>query len=226
MAPAGGSAILGTASWASVRGGMLMPGGVLPGVTQAYRGSGRHSAAPAVPAAGLTGSSNQVPSGGGGLSRKPLACWTDWLIWKVVGAWAGSSPHSLTMAWLPVVPSPIGSHRQGGGGMFTARVVAPGGELGPPKGPISSSMISHESPVEQPTLEVPLAARAALAVSAGPRAAVTIRAAAAARARARGPRAAGTALTACPPSPADSRWRAGPRPPASPRWSPWPAGRC
>src|SRR6201996_5883965 len=145
MAPAVGRAILATASWARVRGGMLMPGGVLPGVTQAYSGSCRHSAAPAVPAAGLTGSSNQVPSGGGGLSRKPLACWTDRLIWKVVGAWAGSSPHSLTMAWLPDVPSPIGSHRHGGGVMFTTRLLAPGEELAPPKVTIFSSMISHES---------------------------------------------------------------------------------
>src|SRR6201996_8213086 len=126
MSPAVGSAILATASWASVRGGMLIPGGVLPGVTQAYSGSCRHSASPAVPAAGLTGSSYQVPAGGGGLGRKPSACFTQSLMSKSAGALAGSSPHSLTMAWLPVVPSPIGSHRHGGGVMFTTRLLAPG----------------------------------------------------------------------------------------------------
>src|SRR5262249_34008710 len=107
--------------WASasarrVAGGVGAVGGKWPGRHPATRGSLRHSAWPAGDAFGLTGSSYQVPGGGGVSARSRLAWATDL---SMSNRLIGFGPAKLITYLLPVTVSPIGSHRHGGGGMFT-----------------------------------------------------------------------------------------------------------
>src|SRR6266536_1112102 len=205
MFPIPGLVSLASASIRRVAGGIGGVGGSWPGSTHAYSGSFRHSAWPAGDAAGFTGSMYQVPAGGGFCLSSCCACAYDLSMSYEVG---GFGPHSLTICWLPVCPSPMGSHRQGGGGIVTGLLV-PADQF-----PLNWTSFSSETEQVEPPQPVPgggpLPAPAGPAIARGSASPVTITNTARRR-----------RIMACSPWPAGSKRRHSCRSPASYQSGSW-----